>query len=123
MKTWKEMLQESLLLGTKLSKEVIETEDNFKKIYEAITSLKQVADNISHLRTSLTEVANNYNYAKDSIDIVALRKLNSEASFRNKIIDTNFEMTLNALSMKNEWETDKETKERLIKTFSIPLIK
>jgi hypothetical protein len=102
MKTWNEVVTESYINGTKLSKEVVDTENNSEKITLALDSLRKVIDNLNEFRNILIKTKDSYEEAKNKLDIKTLTSLNSEAKKRNAIIDDNFELTLNALSAKRE---------------------
>lgn len=123
MANWKEIVQESFITGKKLSEEVRETEDNSKDIVVAIEALRQVVDNVTALRNALVLVHNRYEQAKIELNTEALKKLNSEAKVRMEMVNSSFEQTLNSLSVKKEWETEKELTERLASQFLLPVIK
>ena len=124
MSKWSDMINEGFLNGTKLSKEVIETKANSKKIIEALNSLRKVSDNLNAFKNALIEVGAKYEKATcETIDIELLRELNSEAKARNRFIDSSFEMTLNWLSVKKEWETEEVMEKRLAWVFKLPVVK
>jgi len=121
MEKWKEMIQESFIKWTNLPKEILETEENHTKILEALDTFRASIDNLNKFKNALVDVANQYNTAKASLAIESLRKLNSEAELRNKIIDDNFDTTLNWLASKKEGETEDQIKTRLVNSFKLPI--
>ena len=121
MEKWNEIIQASFINWTKLPKEVVKTEENHTKILEALNAFRVAATNLNTFKNVLAKIADDYSAAKEVLDIKSLKGLNDEADVRNKIIDSNFEMTLNGLSVKKEWETKEEMEERLEKELKLPI--
>lgn len=121
MQTWNEIVASSFINGTELSEEVVNTEANSKKIKEALKAVAIVIKNLDTFKNVLMSYDAKYEKAKNPIDIEELKKLNAEAELRNKLIDNNFDMSLNALSAKKEWETEKQAAKRLKETLELPI--
>lgn len=120
MEKWNEMIQESFIKGTKLPKEIVAINENHEAIRRALDALRLAEDNIWRFKNILSCVYRDYNEAKNTLNITELRNLDATAKLRNEIIDSNFELTLNWLSAKEEGETDEQIKERVTDMFKLP---
>ena len=120
---WNAMITNSFISGKKLPKEITEIEEGHNVIKEALNAFKRASDNLNVFKNVLSKMDVDYVTAKNSMNIEGLRKLNTEVEVRNKIINWNFELSLNALSVKGENEAEEEIKTRLEELFKLPLIK
>lgn len=119
MTTWKEIETQAFVTGSKLPKEIKETNENHEFLESTVDLLRKAEDVIVKLKADIYSKVTKYNRAKQDMDQEALKKLNAEAPILKTIIDSNFEMTINGLIAKPEWETKEETKTRLEKEFKL----
>lgn len=120
---WNEMEIQAFINGTKLPKEIQEINENHTFLINTCKELENIENMISNFKYALSSVRDKFNSAKSEMNISGLKKLNAEMPDLKEIIDYNFDLTLNGLTVKQEWETEEKQKERLNKLFKLPLNK
>lgn len=123
MSNWDQMETQAFLEGKKLPKEIQETNENHKYLIKTATLLAKIESSINTLKHTVLWKVDQYDIAKSCVSELDLRELNLGMPELKKIMDTNFETTLNGLTVKKENETEEQRNEKISKDFKLPLKK